>query len=73
MRTTMDIPDPLYGKLKAKAALDGTSVKDIVVRLVRQEVEPPKRGTRVRLPLIRARETRKLDITNAEINEILLS
>lgn len=70
MRTTVDIPDSLYGKLKAKAALDGTSVNDIVVRLVRQELEPTAKRTRVQFPLIKAKETCKLDITNAEINEI---
>ncbi len=34
MRTTLDLPDPLFRSLKARAAMDGTSLKDLVVRLV---------------------------------------
>jgi hypothetical protein len=32
MRTTVDIPDPLYRALKKKAAHEGHSVKELVLR-----------------------------------------
>ena len=72
MRTTIDIPDPLYRELKAKAARQGRSVKEIILKGVEKEMGDTvaKRG-RVRLPLIRGKETRKLDLTNAQIDDIL--
>lgn len=38
MRTTVDIPDPLYRKLKGKAAREGRSVKELILRGVEQEL-----------------------------------
>ncbi|MGI8604501.1 MAG: hypothetical protein ACR2OZ_16130 [Verrucomicrobiales bacterium] len=55
MRTTIDVPDDLFRKVKAKAALEGQSLKDLVtegLRLVLQmKSAPPRR--RVDFPLIR--------------------
>jgi negative regulator of replication initiation len=34
MRTTIDIPDELYRSLKARAALGGEPLRDIVTRLI---------------------------------------
>lgn len=31
MRTTLDLPDPLFRTLKSRAALDGVSLKELVV------------------------------------------
>lgn len=70
MRTTIDIPDPLYRKLKAKAALEGSTVKQIIVTLVTRDLQAPA-GARVRFPLIKGKSRRKLKITNEEIDEIL--
>ena len=72
MRTTVDIPDPVYRRLKVKAALDGCTVKEIILRVVNQELEGPTRRIRTRFPLIRGKESRRLNITNEEIDEILL-
>ena len=36
MRTTLDLPDPLFRTLKARAAMDGSSLKDLLVRLVQR-------------------------------------
>jgi len=36
VRTTIDIPDPLYRKLKGKAASEGRSVKELILRSVEQ-------------------------------------
>ena len=74
MRTTIDIPDALYRGLKAKAARQGLSVKEIILKGVEKEMGDTvtKRG-QVRLPLIRAKETRKLDLTNVQIDDILFS
>ena len=77
MRTTIDIPDQLYKQVKAKAALQGRTVKEIVLRGVEKEMQeaplqPLKRKTkRVQLPLIHGKGTKKIDLTNVDMDEIL--
>jgi hypothetical protein len=44
MRTTIDIPDALYRELKAKAALEGLPMKDLVRRLVEHGLGLPLAG-----------------------------
>ena len=39
MRTTVDIPDPTYRKLKSKAAQEGCSVKELILRGVQTEIQ----------------------------------
>ncbi|MCM2341447.1 hypothetical protein [Rhodoferax sp.] len=36
MRTSLDIPDPLFRHLKAKAALEGSTLRDLVLNLVQR-------------------------------------
>ena len=73
MRTTVDIPDSMYRKLKSVAALRGCSVKDLVLRGVRTELQSRrgKRKGKVRLPIIPSRRPGWLKLTNRRINEIL--
>jgi len=71
VRTTVEIPDPAYRRLKAKAALEGCTVKEIIVRLVNRELQENSSRRRTQFPLIRGKESRRLDLTNEEINEIL--
>jgi hypothetical protein len=72
MRTTIDIPDPVYRQLKATAALRGCSVREIILRVVERELAAaaPKKG-RIKLPLIESDRPGSLHLTNADINEIL--
>ena len=55
MRTTLDLPDDLFRKLKARAALMGTTVKDLLTSYVesglRQSSRPAPRR-RSALPVI---------------------
>lgn len=77
MRTTVDIPDPLYRELKVRAAQQGSTVKAIILRGVEKEMRGAvpgttvKKRTRVKLPLIHGKGTRKINPTNAEIEELL--
>jgi len=52
VKATVDIPDELYRKVKAKSALEGRPVRDVTVQLFRKWVEEPEeesqRGTRAR-------------------------
>jgi hypothetical protein len=75
MRTTIDMPDALYRRTKAIAALRGSSVKDLIVSAVEREVKdaaPPK-GKRapLHLPLIKSHSGRKLDLTNFDFDDLL--
>lgn len=36
MRTTLDLPDPLFRSLKARAAVDGKSLKDLFIEFAQQ-------------------------------------
>lgn len=60
MRTTIDVPDELFRRLKAKAALEGTTLRLLVTGLIRtglgkSERPSPTRRRRSKLPTIRSR------------------
>jgi hypothetical protein len=78
MRTTIDLPDELLRQVKAKAALDGMKLKDLITRFVEQGLRgaspprAPRRRQRSELPVARAATGRTLPaLTNAEIQRIL--
>ena len=49
MRTTVDIPDPVYRELKSRAALEGKSVRDLILKSVSVELhKSPSTGSRKR-------------------------
>ena len=73
MRTTVDLPDPVFRRLKATAALEGSSLKQIILRAIEKELHAvPLKRRKARFPLIRSKEPGVLSLTNAEIDEILL-
>jgi len=75
VRTTVDIPDPTYRQLKAKAALRGCSVKELILRGVETELNGGTRGQikgRVALPLVKSKRPGWLRLNNKTIHEILL-
>lgn len=41
MRTTIDLPDPLLRQLKSRAALEGTTLKALVLDLVERGLQAP--------------------------------
>ena len=76
MCTTIDIPDDVYRRAKARAALEGRKLKDLVadyVRdgLTREAVLPgAQRRARSVLPVIRVAAGKTLpSISNAEIED----
>lgn len=75
MRTTIDLPDPLYRRLKATAALRGASLKQYVTQTLQArletEVRPKRPGKRVKFPLVRSKHPGTLHLTNRMIEEIL--
>jgi len=41
MRTSLDIPDPLFRHLKARAALEGSTLRDLVLSLLQRGLNSP--------------------------------
>jgi len=73
MRTTVDIPDPVYRRLKSRAASEGSSAKALILRAVQLVLQesPRKSRKRVRLPIIRSKEPGTLKLDNERIFEII--
>jgi hypothetical protein len=77
MRTTVDIPDFLYRELKSKAAQEGRSVKELILRSVEGGLRPspksatPKRKKKVRLPIIPSKRPGTLDLDNERIFDLI--
>ena len=75
MRTTIDMPDALFRKTKAVAALRGSSLKELIIHAVEREVNSnaahePKRS-RLKLPLIHSHRGQKLDLSNFDFDDLL--
>jgi hypothetical protein len=73
VRTTVDIPDPLYRQLKSKAAGEGRSVKELILRGVESELQgkPRRRGRYVSLPLVPSKNPGTVPLDNAKIFELI--
>jgi len=70
VRTTVDIPRPLYRKLKQQAAAKGSSIRELVlsgVKTVLLQGQRP-RSKRVRFPLV-VSEGPKVNVTNEHVYE----
>ena len=63
VRTTLDLPDDLFRQVKAKAALEGATLKMLLTRYLESGVRQPARlagepGRRSRLPIVPRRGKR---------------
>lgn len=68
----MDIPDPVYRRLKTRAAREGSTAKELILRgveiVLKEERQKPKR---VKLPLIRSKRPGTVYLDNAKIYEAI--
>ena len=60
MRTTLDLPDELFRQAKAKAALEGATLKRLLTRYIESGLRQPGQpagapAKRSKLPVIKAR------------------
>jgi hypothetical protein len=44
MRTSIDFPDPVFRHLKTRAAIEGTSLRDLVLTLIERGMAAPVAG-----------------------------
>ena len=74
MRTTIELPDATFRRMKAVAALQGSTIKEFVQRAVEKEIAsiPAKKKHRVKLPLIEGAGHVIRSVSGTEIDEFLL-
>ena len=72
MRTTIDIPDVLYRRLRARAAKDGKPAKALILMGVEQVLESrPAARKKIVVPVIRSKRPGSLVLDNARIYDVI--
>jgi len=73
MRTTIDIPDAMYRRLKSRAAGEGRSAKALILQGVEQVLtsKATASGRRVKLPIVRSKRPGTMRIDNARIYDVI--
>ena len=71
MRTTVDIPDGTYRRLKSRAAREGSSTRALILRGVEIVLKGEREaGAPVSLPIVRSRRPGTVVLDNAAIYDI---
>jgi hypothetical protein len=73
VRTTIDIPDEIYRKLKIKAAQQGQTVRQIALRGIQKEIEQPsaKPVPRLDQPILKSYAPGSIRINNEQIYDLI--
>ena len=74
MRTTLDLPDSIFRQLKSLAAKRGTTLKQVLRSAVEKEIVAAIARTeqrRIKVPILKSKEPGSLNLTNAEIEDLL--
>ncbi len=75
MRTTLDIPDPIYREIRVRAASEGKTMRDIILdgvamRLQTEKASPKQRG-RFRIPVIKSKNPGSLRLGEEGVYEYI--
>jgi plasmid stability protein len=72
MRTTVDIPDGIYRRLKSRAAREGNSTRALILKGVKEVLKTDRRKARspVSLPIVRSKRPGAVALDNAAIYDI---
>ena len=76
MRTTLDIPDDLFRRVKATASLNGTSLRDFFTKAVEREVilqghQIKTQGRRIILPLVPSNQPGTNKLSGERLGKLL--
>jgi hypothetical protein len=74
MRTTVDLPDPLFRRAKATAAIRGVSLKDLMISAIERETQPaaPPRPPKKRpFPTVHLKHKKVLDLSGFNFDDLL--
>jgi hypothetical protein len=73
MRTTIDIPDDIYRKLKVKAATEGQTVRQIALRGIQRELDDSaaRPVRRLTAPILKSYAPGSIRIDNEQIYDLI--
>jgi len=74
MRTTVDIPDPIYRELKVRAATEGTTIKKIILNSLTDKLRERESGEikrRPPFPVIRSKNPGSLQLGEEGVYEYI--
>ena len=75
MRTTVDIPDPIYREIKVRAATEGTTVKEIILEAVVNRLRSAKTISltkrTAKFPVIRSKNPGSLKLGEEGVYEYI--
>jgi len=68
----VDIPDPIYKRLRSRAVSEGSTAKELILRGVEQVLKDKKKSRRrVKLPIVRSKRPGELEIDSAKIYDVI--
>jgi len=79
MRTTIDLPDSLFKKMKAMAALRGMKMREYVMEVLEKALTPSKRShsgrkrREVKFPLIRRKKPGTIRYSNEQLEDLMIA
>ena len=74
MRTTVDLPDPLFKQIKAEAALHGMKLREFIKHALERalaELHQRQTSYRVRLPLVQGDGKHMINPTREDVDASL--
>jgi hypothetical protein len=75
MRTTIDIPDPIYREIRVRAASEGKTMRDLILDGVALRLQsgeaPPKQHSRFRIPVIKSKRPGSLKLGEEGVYEYI--
>ena len=74
MRTTVDLPDALFRRAKATAAVRGMSMKKLITSAIERETRPsapPQPLKRRAFPIVHLKHKKVLDLTGFNFDDLL--
>jgi len=71
MRTTVDIPDSVYRRIKAKAAMKGVTFRGYLVSALQRDLDQPIEAPKKRLKGPLFSKQKPLATTSEQLGEIL--
>ena len=75
MRTTLDIPDPIYREIRVRAAREGKTMREIILDGVAMRLQTekitPKQGGRFRFPIVQSKNPGSLRLGEEGVYEYI--
>ena len=74
MRTTIDLPDVLFRRAKATAAVRGMSMKKLVIAAIERETQPAAPSPpakRREFPIVHLKHKKTLDLAGFNFDDLL--